>query len=100
MLTPPTENCYAYLLFCLILPFKCASLLASEGGAKKLSVILNDKGSGTFADRLKGCQAQDDHDADIFGRLMDRMKVSDFDGDSSHFEVFICYLFVGTHNVF
>jgi hypothetical protein len=31
---------------------------------------------------------------------MDRMKVSDFDGDSSHFEVFICYLFVGTHNVF
>jgi hypothetical protein len=56
--------------------------------------------SGTFADRLKGCQAEDDHDADIFGRLMDRMKVSDFDGDSSHFEVFICYLFVGTHNVF
>jgi len=43
MLILPTENCYAYLLFRLILPFKCASLLASEGGAKKLSVILSGK---------------------------------------------------------
>jgi len=43
MLILPTENCYAYLLFCLILPFKCASLLASEGSAKKLSVILSEK---------------------------------------------------------